>query len=117
MIVARAFSTTPDTALVNNAVNMAVADRNRCGSTIVHADHGTQLTSWSFGENVRRWGLLASFGTVGDCCDNAWPVESKHYRRWKVRRTRDEQPISGGEYWLSGHEQFGRRRLYSSVTI
>jgi Integrase core domain len=41
MIVARTFSTTPDTALVNNAVNMAVANRNRCGSTIVHADHGT----------------------------------------------------------------------------
>src|SRR5271170_410284 len=30
MIVARTFSTTPDTALVNNAVNMAVANRNRC---------------------------------------------------------------------------------------
>jgi transposase InsO family protein len=55
-IVARTFSTTPDTALVDNAVNMAVANRNRCGSTIVHADHGTQFTSWSFSENVRRWG-------------------------------------------------------------
>ncbi|MGH3639313.1 MAG: IS3 family transposase [Mycobacterium sp.] len=34
MIVARTFSTTADTALVNNAVNMAVADRNRSGTTI-----------------------------------------------------------------------------------
>jgi transposase InsO family protein len=42
MIVARTFSTTPDTALVNNAVNMAVANRNRCGATIVHSDHGMQ---------------------------------------------------------------------------
>jgi putative transposase len=66
MIVARTFSTTADTALVNNAVNMAVAYRNQRGATILHADHGTQFTSWSFGENVRRWGLLASFGTVGD---------------------------------------------------
>ena len=90
MIVARTFSTTPDTALVNNAVNMAVANRNRCGSTIVHADHGTQFTSWSFGENVRRWGLLASFGTVGDCYDNAamesfWArlqVELLNTRKW-----------------------------------
>lgn len=24
-----------------------------------------------FGENLRRWGLLESFGTVGDCFDNA----------------------------------------------
>jgi len=42
MIVARTFSTTPDTALVNNAVNMAVATRKRWGATILHADHGTQ---------------------------------------------------------------------------
>jgi putative transposase len=58
MIVARTFSTTADTSLVNNAVNMAVAKRNRSGSTVLHADHGTQFTSWSFGENTRRWGLV-----------------------------------------------------------
>ena len=90
MIVARTFSTTADTALVNNAVNMAVADRNRSGTTILHADHGTQFTSWSFGENMRRWGLLGSFGTVGDCYDNAamesfWArlqVELPNTRKW-----------------------------------
>ncbi len=71
MIVSRTFSTTADTALVNNAVNMAVGNRTRSGSTILHADHGTQSTSWSFGENMRRWGLLGSFGTIGDCFDNA----------------------------------------------
>jgi len=90
MIVARTFSTTPDTALVNNAVNMAVATRKRWGATILHADHGTQFTSWSFGENMRRWGLLGSFGTVGDCFDNAamesfWArlqVELLNTRKW-----------------------------------
>jgi putative transposase len=90
MIVARTFSTTPDTALVNNAVNMAMGNRRRSGSTILHADHGTQYTPWSFGENVRRWGLLASFGTVGDCFDNAamesfWArmqVELLNPRKW-----------------------------------
>jgi transposase InsO family protein/transposase-like protein len=90
MIVARTFSTTPDTALVNNAVNMAVTNRQRCGSTILHSDHGTQFTSWSFGENVQRWGLLASFGTIGDCYDNAameafWArmqVELLNTRKW-----------------------------------
>lgn len=46
---------------------MAVEYRNRCGSTIIHADHGSQFTSWSFGENIRHWGLMASFGTIGDC--------------------------------------------------
>jgi putative transposase len=45
IIVARTFSTTADTALVNNAVNMTVSNRNRSGTTVLHADHGTQFTS------------------------------------------------------------------------
>lgn len=43
MIVTRTFSTTADTALVNNAVNMAVDNRTRSGSTLLHADHGIHL--------------------------------------------------------------------------
>ena len=70
-IVARAFSTVADTVLVNNAVNMAVRERQREGATVLHADHGSQFTSWSFGENLRRHNLLESLGTVGDCFDNA----------------------------------------------
>ncbi len=42
MVVARTFSTVADTALVNNAVNMAVRERLRYERTILHADHGTQ---------------------------------------------------------------------------
>jgi transposase InsO family protein len=34
-----------------------------------------QFTSWGFTENVRRYGLMASMGTIGDCYDNA-PMES-----------------------------------------
>jgi putative transposase len=71
MIVARTFSTVADTALVNRAVNMAVRERTRYTATVLHADHGSQFTSWSFGENLRRYELAASFGTVGDCFDNA----------------------------------------------
>ena len=45
------------------------------------------------------------------------PVQSKHYRRLKVCRIRDERPISGGEYCPSSREQLGRQGLYPSVTI
>jgi transposase InsO family protein len=41
------------------------------GSTILHSDHGSQYTSWAFGQRLRAAGLLASLGTVGDCYDNA----------------------------------------------
>ncbi|WP_461666725.1 IS3 family transposase [Gordonia sputi] len=70
-VVGRAFSTTADSALVNNAVDMAVRERTLSGATVLHADHGTQFTSWSWGENLRRSGLTPSFGSVGDCFDNA----------------------------------------------
>ena len=90
VIVARTLSTVADTALVNNAVNMAVRERARRAATVLHADHGTQFTSWSFAENLSRYDLLASFGTVGDCVDNAvmesfWgrlPTELPDTRKW-----------------------------------
>jgi putative transposase len=40
-------------------------------ATILHSDHGSQYTSWAFGQRLRSAGLLASMGTVGDCYDNA----------------------------------------------
>jgi putative transposase len=36
-----------------------------------HADHGTQYTSWVFGQRLRQAGILGSMGTVGDALDNA----------------------------------------------
>jgi putative transposase len=40
-------------------------------STILHSDHGTQYTSWAFGQRLRAAGLLPSMGTIGDCYDNS----------------------------------------------
>lgn len=39
--------------------------------SIIHADHGTQFTSWASTSNVDKHGLRLSLGTVGDCYDNA----------------------------------------------
>ncbi|MFC5101923.1 hypothetical protein [Kibdelosporangium philippinense] len=38
---------------------------------IIHADHGTQFTSWIFTERTRKAGLSPSLGTFGDPYDNA----------------------------------------------
>ena len=71
MIVGRSFSTTVDTALVINAVNMAAQERIRWEATILHADHGPQFTSWGFGENLRRWGCWSLSGRSVIAFDNA----------------------------------------------
>lgn len=76
-----------------NALDMAIRNRRPEPGGIVHADHGTQFTSWVFGEKIRSAGLLPSFGTVGDGLDNAmteslWSsvqIELLNRERWNTR--------------------------------
>ena len=80
------------TALVTNALQMAINNRTAPG-TVIHCDHGTQFTSWAFSERVRQAGLVPSMGTVGDAFDNAlieafWArlqTELLDRKRWKTR--------------------------------
>ena len=59
----------------------------------MHADHGVEFTSWSFGEKIRSAGLMPSFGTVGDGLDNAmiesfWSsmqIELLNRQKWRTR--------------------------------
>jgi len=60
--------------LATAALGMAIDSRSTGGQIpdgIIHADHGTQFTSWTFTERARRAGLLPSLGSVGDPYDNA----------------------------------------------
>jgi putative transposase len=58
--------------LVVDALDMACwRQRPEAGRTVHHSDHGTQYTSWAFGQRLRSAGLLGSMGTVGDALDNA----------------------------------------------
>ena len=58
------------TELVLDALDMAVEQR-RPGSVIHHSDQGCQYTSFAFGERCRRWDVVPSMGSVGECFDNA----------------------------------------------
>ena len=64
-----------EATLVNDALTMAANSRDTSLGTILHADHGSRFTSWSFSQNLRHHQLLGSMGTVGDCYDNS-PMES-----------------------------------------
>lgn len=83
------------TELVADALDMALWRRRpEPGSGLIHhADHGTQYTSWAFGQRLRAAGLLGSMGTVGDALDNAMAesffgtlqLELLDRRRWQTR--------------------------------
>ena len=58
--------------LVADAVQMATWRRRPPhGQVVAHSDHGSQYTSWLFGNRLRDAGLLGSMGSIGDCYDNS----------------------------------------------
>jgi transposase InsO family protein len=92
-VVGWSIDSTPNAALVTNALGMAIASRNPTDQTVIHSDQGTQFTSWAFTRRAIDSGLLPSMGSVGDCYDNAviesfWSrmqVELLDRQRWRTR--------------------------------
>jgi putative transposase len=103
--------------LATNALGMAINSRNPAPGAIIHGDHGTQFTSWTFTERARKAGLLPSLGTIGDPCDNAviesfWgrmQTELLNRQRWG---TRVELANAIFEYIEGFHH---RRRRHSAL--
>jgi putative transposase len=83
----------PDSALVTNALGMAISSRNPDPGTLIHSDQGIQFTSWAFTHRAKASGLVPSMGSIGDCYDNAmiesfWSrmqVELLDRQRWLTR--------------------------------
>ena len=69
-VVGWSISHNPTAALTCNALGMAIEQRDASPrQDVIHSDHGTQFTSWTFTERARRSGLVPSMGSVGDCYD------------------------------------------------
>ena len=69
-VIGWAMATHLKTALVLDALNMALAQRHPT-NVIHHSDHGTQYTALAFGRRCTEMGVRPSRGTVGDAYDNA----------------------------------------------
>ena len=106
------------TALVTDALGMAITRRQpENGSTIMHSDHGSQFTSWAFGQRLQAAGLLGSMGSVGDCYDNSmmesfWgtmQLELLDSRNWKTRAELANAIFEWIECW------YNPKRRHSSI--
>ena len=92
-IVGWSIDSSPNAALVTNALSMAIDNRGEVAGTVIHSDQGTQFGSWAFTQRARASGLLPSMGSVGDCYDNGlmesfWSrmqVELLDRQRWTTR--------------------------------
>ena len=91
-VVGWAIDSSPHATLATNALAVAIENRQPAGS-IIHSDHGAQLTSWAFTQRALDSGLSVSMGSIGDCFDNAviesfWArmqLELLNRRRWRTR--------------------------------
>jgi transposase InsO family protein len=118
-VVGWSIDSAPSTALVTNALGMAIDQRRPNSETIIHSDQGTQFSSWAFTRRALDSGLLTSMGSVGDCFDNAviesfWSrmqVELLDRKRWS---TRVELANAIFEYLEIFHN---RRRRHSSLRM
>jgi transposase InsO family protein len=116
-VVGWSIDTHQASSLVTNALSMALTNRRPTTGTVIHSDHGTQFTCWSFTERVRQAGLVPSMGTVGDGYDNAviesfWgrlQTELLNRQKW---RTRIELSTALFEYLEIFHN---RTRRHSSL--
>lgn len=108
------------TELVTDALGMAITRRRpEGGSTIMHSDHGSQFTSWAFGQRLLAAGLLGSMGSVGDCYDNSmmesfWgtmQLELLDSRTWESRAELANAIFEWIECW------YNPKRRHSSVAM
>lgn len=110
--------------LVCDALDMARWRRRpEAGQTVAHSDHGSQYTSWAFGQRLRQAGLLGSMGSIGDCFDNSMvesffgtlQLELLDRRNWA---TRDELAQAIFEYieaWYNPRRRHSTLGMLSPV--
>jgi len=118
------------TELVTDALGMAIV-RRRSGNdspnkpTILHSDHGSQFTSWAFGQRLRAAGLLASMGAVGDCYDNAmmesfWgtmQLELLDSKTWNTREDLASAVFEWIECWYNPKRRHSSIGMHSPITF
>ena len=118
------------TELVTDALGMAIIRRQpekqpENARTVLHSDHGSQYTSWAFGQRLRAAGLLSSMGTIGDCYDNAmmesfWGTMQLEILDTKVWSTRNELANAVFEWiecWYNPNRRHSSIEMHSPVTF
>ncbi len=100
--------------LAINALGMAIDSRNPEPGAVIHGDHGTQFTSWTFTQRARAGGMLPSLGTVGDPFDNA--VIESFWARMQVELLNRQRRNTRVELANAIFEGFhNRRRRHSAI--
>jgi len=106
-----------NTALVLDALEMALWQRNPEGDLIHHNDAGVQYLSIAYSDRLTEAGVAASVGSVGDAYDNAL-AETIHglYKTEVVRHMGPWKGFEDVEYaTLEWVDWYNNERLFGSI--
>ena len=117
LVVGWSMSERMTTALVSDALTMALWLCLMPKGVIVHSDRGSQYCSFAYPRLLRSNQLLCSMSKTGDCYDNAamesWnhslKVEAIHGERFATRENAREQVFEYIEVY------YNRKRLHSTL--
>ena len=70
-VIGWAMSNKNDTALVQDALTMAIWRRGKASGVIVHSDQGSTYASAGYRQRLARHDLICSMARKGECLDNA----------------------------------------------
>ena len=70
-IVGWSMSDNMKTTLVNDALTMALINRNPPKGLIWHTDRGSQYASYKHKDLLQKYGIIQSMSRIGNCWDNA----------------------------------------------
>jgi transposase InsO family protein len=99
-MVGYAFSSTLETSIVMQALDMAVRQRKPPPGLIFHSDRGCQYTSQLFRDRLRLTQITQSMSKTGCCYDNA--VAESFFHSLKVE-------------WIHGHGLRDRESIRSAI--
>ena len=106
--------------LVVDALQMAIWRRRPGPGTVVHADRGSQYTSWVFGHRLRDAGLLGSMGRVASSVDNSmiesfWSTMQRELLDTRAVRDSPEELGSAIFEWIEAW--YNPRRRHSALAM
>jgi transposase InsO family protein len=116
-VVGWAMKDTMQTALVTDALEMAILQRNPGRGLVHHSDRGVQYASGDYRDQLARQGTVVSMSRKGNCWDNAVAESFFATLEWELIersdwRTRDEARSAIFQY-LEGW--YNTRRRHSSL--
>jgi transposase InsO family protein len=116
-IVGWAMSERIDTALVLNALGMALLHRRPPANLLCHTDRGVQYASGDYRRALGQAGLVASMSRTGNCYDNATMESFWSTLKWELIYRRDFATRSQARSEIFDYIEtfYNRERLHSAL--